>query len=244
MQYPIEQRPLGTPRSAHDSQLLQDVELPKDHKPANLRRKANLRSAAVLAVLVPGLFATVALPAYGAVNSSSAESNATAAGTLTAAQNKEAQSVVVSAAAAPAPTITRSTFKFVAPKRTVSHGSFTGLRSFGAVNLSGVAGIAARYLGVPYVFGGESTRGFDCSGLVAYVYAQVGVRLPHSSKLQGEMGTRIPYASARPGDVLVFNGGSHVGIYIGGGKMIDAPYPGRVVSIDRIYTTNFWVVRY
>ncbi|MEJ1229882.1 MAG: NlpC/P60 family protein [Galbitalea sp.] len=73
-----------------------------------------------------------------------------------------------------------------------------------------------QYLGVPYVFGGESPAGFDCSGLVAYVFAQFGISLPHSSMLQGEMGTRIPYSQALPGDVVVMHGGSHVGIYIGG----------------------------
>ena len=97
---------------------------------------------------------------------------------------------------------------------------------------------------MPYVYGGESPAGFDCSGLVAYVYAQVGISLPHSSMEQGHMGTRVSVEDAQPGDVVVFNGGTHVGIYIGAGHMIDAPYPGRVVSIDAIYSNDYWIVHY
>ena len=220
-----------------------DVEVPELAGRANFRRRSSLRSIAVLAVLVPGLFATVALPAYGAASATSS-----VAGRSSAARQRtiqaDAQSIVVSAEATDTPKLTRDTFHFVAPVPVVHH-QFTGLvQSYGSISITGVAAIAARYLGVPYVFGGESPSGFDCSGLVEYVYAQIGIRLPHSSMLQGHMGTRVSLANARPGDVLVFNGGSHVGIYIGGGHMIDAPYPGRVVSIDKIYTNAYWIVHY
>jgi cell wall-associated NlpC family hydrolase len=237
-QYPIELF-----ESARDHE---DVAMPESATPANLRRKSTIRSVAVLAVLVPGLFATVALPAYGAASSDASS----AAKSIAARQHSidtNAQSIVVSAAAVAEPTITRDTVRYIKPKPkpVVRRVQFTGLvQSYGSINITGVAAIAARYLGVPYVFGGESPSGFDCSGLVAYVYAQVGIRLPHSSMLQGHMGTRVSLANARPGDVVVFNGGSHVGIYIGGGHMIDAPYPGRVVSVDKIYTNAYWIVHY
>ena len=187
-----------------------------------------------------------AWPAYGATSSKptvEAQSDATLQHTI----NADAQSILVTAAAATVPTITRDSVHYVAPPppAPVVHHQFTGLaQSFGSVSITGVAAIAARYLGVPYVFGGESPSGFDCSGLVAYVYAQVGIRLPHSSMLQGHMGTRVSVANAQSGDVVVFNGGSHVGIYIGGGEMIDAPYPGRVVSVDKIYSNSYWIVHY
>jgi cell wall-associated NlpC family hydrolase len=220
-----------------------DVVAPVLAKPANFRRKSTLRSVAVVAVLVPGLFATVALPAYGATSSRpSVEARSSAA--LQRSIDANAQSIVVDAAAADGPKLTRDAIHYVAPAPVVHH-QFTGLvQSFGSISITGVAAIAARYLGVPYVFGGESPKGFDCSGLVEYVYAQVGIRLPHSSMLQGHMGTRVSVANARPGDVVVFNGGSHVGIYIGGGHMIDAPYPGRVVSVDKIYSNSYWIVHY
>jgi cell wall-associated NlpC family hydrolase len=220
-----------------------DVIPPELTKPANFRRRSTLRSVGVLAVLVPGLFATVALPAYGATSSKpSIEARSSAA--LQHSIDANAQTIVVVAAAADGPKLTRDAIHYVAPAPVVHH-QFTGLaQSYGSISITGVAAIAARYLGVPYVFGGESPRGFDCSGLVEYVYAQIGIRLPHSSMLQGHMGTRVSVANARPGDVVVFNGGSHVGIYVGGGHMIDAPYPGRVVSVDKIYSNSYWIVHY
>jgi peptidoglycan DL-endopeptidase CwlO len=81
----------------------------------------------------------------------------------------------------------------------------------------GVVGIAMRYLGVPYVWGGASPRGFDCSGLVMYVFAQIGVSLPHSSYAMYGMGTPVSMGQLQPGDLVFFSGASHMGIYIGGG---------------------------
>jgi cell wall-associated NlpC family hydrolase len=90
----------------------------------------------------------------------------------------------------------------------------------------GVVGIAMHYLGVPYVWGGSSPRGFDCSGLVMYVFAQIGVSLPHSSYSQAGMGTPVSINQLEPGDLVFFTGASHVGIYIGGGQFIHAPHTG------------------
>jgi peptidoglycan DL-endopeptidase CwlO len=92
------------------------------------------------------------------------------------------------------------------------------------------ASIALHYLGVPYVWGGESPSGFDCSGLVAYVYAQLGISLPHYTVAQWNAAD--PISSPEPGDLVFFNGLGHVGIYIGGGKFVDAPHTGSVVRID------------
>ena len=91
-----------------------------------------------------------------------------------------------------------------------------------------------RYLGTPYVWGGASPSGFDCSGFTMYVYAQVGVSLPHSSYAQYGMGVPVAQSDLQPGDLVFFYGLGHVGIYIGGGQYIHAPHTGDVVKISSI----------
>ncbi len=104
---------------------------------------------------------------------------------------------------------------------------------------SGVGGqvveIALRYLGIPYKWGGASpSEGFDCSGLVLYVYAQVGISLPHYTGSQWQLGVPVARDQLQPGDVVFFNGISHNGIYIGGGQFVQAPRTGDVVKISSL----------
>jgi len=98
----------------------------------------------------------------------------------------------------------------------------------------GVVGIAMQYLGVPYVWGGASPSGFDCSGFTMYVYAQVGVSLPHNAAMQYGMGSAVSRDQLAPGDLVFFNGLSHVGMYIGGGQFVHAPHTGDVVKISSL----------
>ena len=96
-----------------------------------------------------------------------------------------------------------------------------------------VVAIAMQYLGIPYVWGGASpSTGFDCSGLTMYVYAQVGVSLPHHAASQYQMGTPVPQDQLAPGDLVFFSGLGHMGMYIGGGQFIHAPHTGDVVKIS------------
>jgi cell wall-associated NlpC family hydrolase len=98
-----------------------------------------------------------------------------------------------------------------------------------------VVSIAMRYLGVPYRWGGASpATGFDCSGFVMYVYAQVGISLPHYTVSQYGMGSAVSRSQLQPGDVVFFDGLGHNGIYIGGNQFIHAPHTGDVVKISSI----------
>ncbi len=96
----------------------------------------------------------------------------------------------------------------------------------------GVVGIAMQYLGVPYVWGGASPSGFDCSGFSMFVYAQVGISLPHLAAAQFNYGTPVSRDQLEPGDLVFFDGLGHMGIYIGGGQFIHAPHTGDVVKIS------------
>lgn len=104
-----------------------------------------------------------------------------------------------------------------------------------------VISIASRYIGVPYVSGGASPSGMDCSGFTQYVFGQLGISLPHSSSAQPGYGTVVPASQAQPGDLMWTPG--HVSIYAGGNTMIDASKPGTVVDFRPIWQSNPTFVR-
>jgi peptidoglycan DL-endopeptidase CwlO len=103
----------------------------------------------------------------------------------------------------------------------------------------GVVGIAMQYLGIPYVWGGSTPAGFDCSGFVAYVYAQVGVALPHHAASMYGYGTPVSQSDLQPGDLVFFSGLGHVGIYVGGGQYIHSPHTGDVVKISSMARSGY-----
>jgi peptidoglycan DL-endopeptidase CwlO len=107
-----------------------------------------------------------------------------------------------------------------------------------------VVEIARKYVGAPYRWGGSSPSGFDCSGLVRYVYAQVGVSLPHNAAKQYMLGTPVSRASLEPGDIVFFDRLRHNGIYIGEGRFIHSRQTGKRVSIaglDEAWYAEHWV---
>ena len=93
------------------------------------------------------------------------------------------------------------------------------------------ARLARRYIGVPYAWGGANPHGFDCSGLVMYVYGKLGVSLPHHAASQYGYGRRVSRWGLKPGDLVFFSGLGHVGLFIGKGRYIDAPQSGEVVRV-------------
>jgi cell wall-associated NlpC family hydrolase len=98
----------------------------------------------------------------------------------------------------------------------------------------GVVSVALSQLGTPYVWGGGAPGGFDCSGLVMWAYAQVGVSLPHSSYALYGYGVPVSRDQLAPGDLVFFDGLGHVGIYIGSGQFVHAPHTGDVVKISSL----------
>jgi len=105
--------------------------------------------------------------------------------------------------------------------------------------------LAHQYMGTPYVWGGASPKGFDCSGFAQYLYGKVGVSIPRTTYTQwtARNGRAVPKSQLQPGDLVFFRGSDskgglpgHVGIYIGGGKMIDAPHTGADVRVDNVFS--------
>ena len=116
----------------------------------------------------------------------------------------------------------------------------------GSAVASGAAGrivsLAHEYLGTPYVWGGESPKGFDCSGFAQYLYAKVGISIPRTTYTQWTTGHAVSKRNLQPGDLVFFRGSDargglpgHVGIYIGDGMMIDAPHTGSSVRIESVF---------
>lgn len=115
-----------------------------------------------------------------------------------------------------------------------------------------VIDLARSFLGDPYVWGGESPGGFDCSGLMQYIFNKIGVNLPRTAAEQGQLGKRRGLKNLQPGDMIFWDWGSsghragadHVALYIGNGQIIEAPRPGESVQISNIYHADqAWSVR-
>ena len=142
-----------------------------------------------------------------------------AAQALVARQRQAAAASVTAGASSPAAAVTPAT-----PSAPLPSGSGN----------AAAASVAMQYLGVPYVWGGASPSGFDCSGLASYAYAQIGKSVPHYTGAIWSAFPQVPSDQLQVGDLVFFNGLGHMGIYIGGGQMVHAPHTGDVVKVSSI----------
>ncbi|KQR12081.1 C40 family peptidase [Cellulomonas sp. Leaf334] len=131
-------------------------------------------------------------------------------------------------------TTSRSTARAATTTTTATQATSAAVPQSVAGNA--VLEIAARYVGTPYVSGGSSPDGFDCSGFVSYVYGQLGISLPRTSSGIKAAGTVISRADAQPGDLIWSPG--HISIYAGGNDQIDSPRPGKTVQFRAIWQSS------
>ncbi len=105
------------------------------------------------------------------------------------------------------------------------------------------ARLATRYLGAPYVWAGGSPSGFDCSGLVMYAFAKVGVAIPHNAAQQFRLGVPVDRDRLIPGDIVFFNQLRHNGIYLGDGRFVHSAKPGgvKIARLDDDWFRTRWV---
>lgn len=213
-------------------------------------RRPRLLPALVMGVAVPAIFATVALPAYAG---RTAEETPTA--DVEAYRAAAAQSLEVSSLAEPAAVTGLDAYTTTSAAQLAREAQAAAFRAYGGPTVRAllanppypgydpntIVSIAMQYLGSPYVYGGSTPAGFDCSGFTQFVFAHVGISLPHSSSAQGRM-TAIAPEAAMAGDLVVMDGGGHVGIYLGDGTFIHASTPATGVKISKPWG-NYWFVR-
>jgi len=217
------------------------------------RKRAEVKTAVVMSVIA-GVTATATLPAYAYSPAVTALSGL-ASNSLGA--EGEAQSLQIARDA----TISyeRGTYGIMSAsdlRRMTERSNYFGYTGLTAVDLAAnpkyaeidadnVMKVAAKYVGVPYILGGELPTGLDCSGYVRLVFAEFGVLLPHSVNAQAAHPRikRINKADARPGDLVIMSNHSHEGIYAGSGMFYHAPRPGDRVKLAPIFTPNVYYAR-
>lgn len=169
-------------------------------------------------VSVPGMESTSAAAATGQTSTSSATSLSSSEFTSALAKSLESAGIDSSA--------------------IVSSLSAAGTADGSNLLAQQVLDKAREWIGTPYKWGGNTKDGVDCSGLVKEVLAEFGIDMPRVARQQMNEGTKVDsLEDAKPGDLLVFNNGTHIGFYVGNGKMIDAPIAGDHVRERAIYET-------
>lgn len=217
-------------------------------------QRRGFRNSVNMAV-ASGLFATFALPAYAYSPEDAAMSRFSTTDAQAVASAADTQNLTV--AAVNTVKYARGNYESananeIARQETLNaYRTYTGPTAadyilnppYSKLDGATILKVAAKYVGTPYVFGGETPRGFDCSGYVAFVFAQFGIALPHSVHGQNRMGILIRPEDALPGDLVVMDDLGHDGIYAGNGNFYHAPRPGDYVKLAPIYTSRIHFVR-
>jgi cell wall-associated NlpC family hydrolase len=218
----------------------------------------------VVIAMSSGLVATMGLPAQAGVGLNATGSDALTAapatapiavqpgialqsGLIAAPANPQASAAPLTAPAAA--TVSFETSAFTAVPKAVKQLNSTGQATvradlssaFGSARGSSVIAVAARYIGVPYVYGGTTPIGWDCSGATSYIFRQIGINIPRTANDQMLASTRVSRSEARAGDLVFFLSGGrayHVGIFAGGNTMYDAQRTGKSFTKREIYSSN------
>jgi cell wall-associated NlpC family hydrolase len=217
------------------------------------RKRAEVKTLVVMSVIA-GVAATASLPAY-------AYSPAVIALSGLASNSDGAEGEAQSLAIASQATIKyeRGSFGVISASDLQrmtdrsNYSSYKGLTAFdyaakpnySSLSPEDILKVAAKYVGVPYILGGELPTGLDCSGYVRLVFSEFGVLLPHSVNAQAAHPRikRIKKSDARPGDLVIMNNHSHNGIYAGSNLFYHAPRPGDRVKLATIYTDDVYYAR-
>lgn len=196
--------------------LVASFALPAQAAPSEQKssQRTQAASAVPVAVKAPAAAAPAATTAFGVIG-------------FTATAKPKPKPVVVEVPEEPQPTRSES-----AASRSTERQPVATTRKPAT---GGVLDIAASLVGIPYVYGGTTPAGFDCSGFTQYVFRQVGISLPRTS--QAQMAATTPVSNPQPGD-LVFLGPGHVGIYAGNGMMYDSPRTGKSTSLRAVYSSS------
>ncbi|MBC7644190.1 MAG: C40 family peptidase [Thermoleophilia bacterium] len=229
-------RILGDIRTLRHQEAVQRAELKQARaeqaETVAVRKKAQLQMSARLAARTKVLGSVhaetrslVAAEQARQAAAAAAAAKASAVGiNVTAAAAAQATSGGKGAGASPASTPDAGT-AIAAPVTAPAPSSGSG---------AGAASVAMGQIGVPYLWGGSTPAGFDCSGLVMYAFAQVGKSLPHSSYAQWGAGPHVSRSDLQVGDLVFFDGLGHVGIYVGGNSYVHAPNSHSAVSVDSL----------
>jgi cell wall-associated NlpC family hydrolase len=216
-----------------------------------LRKNSTLRSAIVMSVTA-GFIATAALPAYAFSPAVTAMSGLTGTVDVT-----DAQTITILRQSAI--DFERGSYGLMSAndlERMNNRNNYLGYKGKTAFDFAAhpnylelkpddIMKVAAKYVGTPYVLGGENPNGLDCSGYTRLVFSEFGLLLPHSVNAQSHDPhlRRIPRSQAEPGDLVILNDLSHEGIYAGPGMFFHAPFSGDKVKLAPIFTDSYFIAR-